>query len=98
MQWKYVDDVDSLTNIIRGKSYHIMDIKDPNHVIFMMTAYGMLKNLEGLDMQWRYKGSGEGVVTKWFNYCELFGNHFHYRHQVDNNNKNRHYLISVERA
>ena len=64
----------------------------------MMATYGTLENLEGSDMQLRYKGSGGEVVTRQFNYCEVFGNHFRYRHQVDNNNNNCHYPISEERT
>ena len=37
------------------------------------------------------------MVTKWFNYREVFGNHFCYRHKFDNNINHRHYPISVER-
>ena len=38
------------------------------------------------------------LVTKQFNYREVFGNHFNYRYQVDNNNNRHHYTISVERT
>ena len=64
-------------------------------MMLMMTTYGMLDNLEGLDTQPRYKGSGQEFVTKRFNYCEVFRDHFNYRQKVDNNNNWRHYPISV---
>ena len=38
---------------IRGKSYHIMAIKDPDYKMLMMTTYGTLEQLEGLDTQKR---------------------------------------------
>ena len=87
-----------LPNIICGKSYHIMDIKDPDYAMLMMTTYGALENLEKLGMQWRHKGSGKEVTTKRFNSLDIFGNHFHYRHQVDNNKNNCLYLIYVEKT
>ena len=37
-------------------------------------------------------------MTKRFNYHEVFGNNFNYRHQVDDNRNQRHYPISVERT
>ena len=41
---------------------------------------------------------GGELVTKRFNYREVFGNLFKYRYQVDNNNYLLHYHISVERT
>ena len=86
MKNKEVGDVDVLEGSIRGKSYHIMAIKNPDYVMLMMTTYGALENLEGSDTQKRYKGSGEDLATNKFNYREVFVNHFNYRHQVDDNN------------
>ena len=63
-----------------------MSIKDPNYVMLMMTTYVTLEHLEGLYTQRRYKGAGGELVTKRFNYREVFVNHFNYRHQVDNIN------------
>ena len=48
-------------------------------------------------MHRRYKGSDREVVTKRFNYREVFGNQFCYHHQVDNSNNCRHSDIYVER-
>ena len=87
MQQKDVGDVDAITYIIYGKSYHIMSLKDPDYVMLVMTTYGTLENSEGSDTYQRYKRSGGEVVIKWFSYREVFGNHFFYRHQFDNNNK-----------
>ena len=49
---------------IRWKRYHIMSINDHYYVILIMTTYGTLDNLEGLDTERRYKGAGEELVTK----------------------------------
>ena len=67
-------------------------------VMLMMTTYGTLENLEGSDTQQRYKGEGGDLMTKQFNYLEVFGNHFNYRYQVDDNKNWRHSHISVERT
>ena len=88
--------MDAVQGSIRGDSYHIMDIKEPDYVVLLMTTYGMLEYLEGSDTQRRYKGAGGEFMTKQFNYCEFFGDHFNYRHQVDDNNNCRHSPISDE--
>ena len=67
-------------------------------MVLMMTTFGMLEHLEGSYTQRRYKGVGGELVTKRFNYCEVFGNQFNYRHQVENNINCCHYPISVERT
>ena len=64
----------------------------------MMTTYGTLEHLEGSDTEWRYKGAGGELATKQFNYCEVLGNQFKFRHQVEDNKSWHHYLISVERT
>ena len=90
--------MDALTNIIFGKRYHIMDIKDFEYIMIMMTTYGKLDNLEGLYTHRRYKGSNREVLTKRFNYSEVFGNHFRYHHQFYNNKDCCNFTISVERT
>ena len=64
-------------------------------MMLMMTTYGMLEHLEGSDTQRRYKGAGGELVTKRFNYCEVFMNNFNYRHKVEDNNSQNNYTISV---
>ena len=83
IQKKEVGDLDAVSNIICGKIYHIMALKKPEYVMRMMTKYGMLDNLEGSYTQKRNKVSGREVVTKRFNFSEVFCNHFRYRHQFD---------------
>ena len=97
MQNNKFGDVGVVKGSIIGKSYHIMAIKDPDYVILTMTTYGTLEYLEGSDTHHRYKGEGGELVTKRFNYREVFRNHFNSRHQVDDNKNWRHYTISVER-
>ena len=76
MQNKEVGGMGAVKGSIIWKSYHIMAIKDLNYVVLTMTSYGKLENLEGLGIQRSYKGAGGYLVTKLFNYREVFGNHF----------------------
>ena len=96
MQNNQVGDLDAVQGSMRGKIYHIMDVKEPNYVLLIMTTYRTLQHLQGFDTQRRYKGEGGQLVTKQFNYREVFVNHFNYRHQVDKNNNQHHSHISVE--
>ena len=75
-----------------------MAVKDPDYMMLMVSTYGMLEHSEGSETHQRHKGSGEELVTKQFSYHEVFGNHFNYRHQADDNKNCRHYPISVERT
>ena len=64
MKNKEVGYVGAVQGSIRGKRYHIMDIKDTDYVMLMVTKYEALEHLEGLDTQQRYKGAGGDLVTK----------------------------------
>ena len=50
--------MDAVHGSIRGKSCHIMAIKEPDCVVLMMTTYGTLEHLDGSDTQRRYKEGG----------------------------------------
>ena len=60
MHRKEFDNVDELPNTNYGNSYHIISLKDTDFIMLMMTTYGTLDNLEGLETQRRYKGSVGG--------------------------------------
>ena len=68
--------MDAVPYSICGKIFHVMALKEPDCLIIMIAAYGTLENLEELDTQRSYKGSGGKVVTKRFNHCGVLGNHF----------------------
>ena len=74
-----------------------MDIKEIEYVMLIMKKYGTLENLEGSYTQRRCKGAGGELVTKLFNYREVFGNNFNYKHQVNNNKNSQNSPISFER-
>ena len=90
--------MDELPNSIHGKRYHLMSLKDPDYFMRMMTSYGKLENLEGSNTHQRYKGSRRELVTKWFNYCEVFFNQFFHPHQVDDSSNHCDSPIYVERT
>ena len=95
IQNKEVGGVKAVQGSIGVKSYHIMAKKDPNYVMLMMTIYGTLVHFKGSDTQQRYKGADGELVTKRFNYCEVFRNHFNYRQQVYNSKYWRYSHISI---
>ena len=98
MKKNEVGDVYAVQGSIRGKRYHIKAIKEHDYVMLMMTTYGIFEHLEGSDTHKRYKVACGELATKRFNYRKVFGNHFNYRHQVDNNYNRHLYSISVKRT
>ena len=90
--------MDAVQCSILGKRYHIMAKKEPDYVMLMMTTCSTLEHLKGSYTQRRYKRAGGYLVTKRFNYREVFRNHFNYKNQVDVNNNRLHYPISVDRT
>ena len=98
IQNKEVGGVDAVQGSIRGEIYQIMAIKDPEYMMLMVTTYGTLDHMVGSDTHQGCKRAGGELVTKQFNYHEVFGNHLNYRHQVEDNNNRRHSPISVERT
>ena len=56
--------MDAVQGSIRGKSYHIMAIKEPNYIMLMMTTYGKLDHLGGVGHTAEVKGGGWGVGDK----------------------------------
>ena len=49
MKNKEVRDLDAVPGSIRGKEYHIMAIQEPDYMMLMITTYGTLEHLEGLN-------------------------------------------------
>ena len=52
--------------------------------------------MDGADTRREYKGRDGQSLDRLFKYCQPFGLHFHYRHQVDDHNNRIHAPISVE--
>ena len=53
IQQMEVGDLYTFPYTIHGKRYYIMTLKEPNHIMLMMTTYRTLENLEGSDTQYR---------------------------------------------
>ena len=72
------------------KGYRLRDVNDEN--IWDVGAFG------GVGHTVEVQGGGWGVGDQRFNCCEVFVDHFNYRHQVDDNKNRRHSPIKVERT
>ena len=96
MQQKKVCDVNSFPNIIFGKRYHTIYLKDPEYSMPVITTYVTLDNLERSETQHKYKVLVREVVTKWLNYRDVFGNQFCYFHHIYDNNNRRYSTIYLE--
>ena len=64
----------------------------------IMATCMTLEELDGADTRQEYKGWYGESLARLFKYCHLFGLHFRYRHQVDDQNNRRHAHISIERT
>lgn len=84
------DDSVGTTKFIQGTmdgvKYSFFNLKEPEYIMKMMASYGNLAPLP-------YQTDSTAVS---FNYPEVFGNHFRYRHMVDDHNHIRHSIPSIE--
>ena len=64
----------------------------------IMATWTTLEELDGADIRREYKGRYGESLARLFKYCQPFGFHFRYRHQVDDHNNIRHAPISIERT
>ena len=64
----------------------------------IMATWMALEELDGADIRWEYKERDGESVARLFKYCQPFGLHFRYCHQVDDHNNRRHAPISIERT
>ena len=93
---KEVGNVDAVKQVEDGVAYHVFFMKDPDHVMKIMSRCG---TLDPTDKRTQRKFKRGGIMeTKEFMYTEVVANHFLYRHQVDDNNNRRHAPTSIERT
>ena len=71
--------------------FHVYAMKEPDYVMSIMSTYGTNQRT-GKETQCELVGGGR----KNFSYPEVIGNHFLYRHSVDDHNNKRHSPISIE--
>jgi Transposase IS4 len=93
---KAVGETDAIAGTLGGVPFHIMGLKEAPYVMTMMTTYGTLERT-GKETERRIGNGAQRERVK-FNYPEVFGNHFKYRHMVDDHNARRHAPISFEES
>lgn len=93
-----VAEVDALPLTKYGVNFHVWGMKEPEYVMMVMSTYGRDEALEGSTTKRTYTTDSGEVRNKQFSYHEVFGNHFRFRHQVDDHNNRRHQPISLERT
>jgi Transposase IS4 len=91
-----VGDVDAWSGIMDDIPFHIYGMKEPEYVMTMMTTYGTLERT-GKETERTITVNGVRNRIK-FNYPEVIGNHFKFRHMVDDHNAKRHAPISLEES
>ena len=79
-----------------GKAYKIFCSKEPEYVMKIMATWMTLEELDGADTRREYKGRDGESLTRLFKYCQPYGLHFRYRHQVEDHKNRRHATISIE--
>jgi Transposase IS4 len=73
-----------------------MGLKEEPYVMTMMTTYGTTARV-GKETERTIGPAGNRSKVK-FNYPEVFGNHFMFRHMVDDHNARRHAPVSFEES
>ena len=92
---KNVGDCDSWKGSMEEVPFHVYAMKEPDYVMSLMSTYGTnQRSGKETTREW-VDGSGNSQKHK-FNYPEVVGNHFLYRHSVDDHNNKRHSPISLE--
>ena len=80
-----VGDCDSWKGSMEEVPFHVYVMKEPDYVMSLMSTYGTnQRSGKETTPEW-LDGSGNSQKTK-FNYPEVGGNHFLYRHSIDDHN------------
>ena len=88
---KEVGDCDAWKGQMDEVDFHVYAMKEPEYVMSLMSTYGTNQRT-GRETQ---RELDDGSRKK-FSYPEVIGNHFLYRHSVDDHNNKRHSPISIE--
>ena len=81
---KDVGNCDSWKGNMDEVPFHVYAMKEPDYVMSLMSTYGTnLRNGKETSHEWV---DGSGTKKKKFQYPEVVGNHFMYRHSVDDHN------------
>ena len=92
---KKVGDVDTWPGKLDGIPFYVFSMKEPDYVMSIMSTYGTC-NVTDSSTKRIYKNENNEEVSVYFNYTEVFHNHYKFRHAVDDNNNNRMQPISIE--
>jgi hypothetical protein len=71
-------------------------LKEPDYTMMLMATFGTIERVGPEKIRIWKNGNTDCRTT--FRYPELFHNHYHYRHAVDDHNNRRHSPISIERT
>ena len=94
---KEVGATDTLKGVLDNVPYDIFCMKEPDYVMKIMSTYGGLVEKEGQKKSFRTFTGENGKEEKTeFIYKLPFLNHFDFRHIVDDHNKLRHKIPSLE--
>jgi Transposase IS4 len=91
-----VGDADAWNGKFEDIPFYIHAMKEPDYVMSVMSTYGTLERT-GKETERSVNINGQQQRIK-FRYPEVFGNHFRYRHMVDDHNNRRHSPISFEES
>ena len=86
---KPIGATDALRGTTDGVPFHTHALKEPDHVLSLMSTYGTMEG-RGKD------NKRAGGIS--FKYPEVVHNHYTYRDAVDDNNKCRMYPIAIEES
>ena len=91
---KSVGDCDAWKGCMDEVDFHVYAMKEPDYVMSLMSTYGTNQRTgKTTRRDWVESGTKQ---QKSFQYPEVVGNHFLYRHSVDDHNNKRHSPISIE--
>ena len=79
---KDVGDADSWARVLDDKPFHVYAMKEPDHVMSLMSTYGTNNCDNGKETRRDWKENGENK-RKTFQYPVVINNHFLYRHADD---------------
>ena len=81
---KDIGDVDALGGTLDGVPFHLFCMKEPDYVMTMMSTYGTNTRQQKITHRSFQQQGQQRKVS--FSYPEVIGNHFMYRHMVDDHN------------
>ncbi|KAL7571289.1 hypothetical protein ACA910_008942 [Epithemia clementina (nom. ined.)] len=91
---KQVGDCDAWKGSMDEVKFHVYAMKEPDYVMSLMSTYGTNQR-KGKVTRREWIENRQKQQTS-FQYPEVVGNHFLFRHSVDDHNNKRHSPISIE--